>query len=63
MDLYEKYQLTRVVNACGKMTQLAGAAVLPPIAEQATAALPNFFDLDELQERAGAVIARATGAE
>lgn len=63
MDLYEKYQLTRIINACGKMTHLAGAAVLPPIAEQAAAALPNFFDLDELQQRAGAIIARATGAE
>jgi len=63
MDLYEKYQLTRVINACGKMTHLAGAAVLPPIAAQATAALPDFFDLDELQKRAGAVIAEATGAE
>ena len=63
MDLYEKYQLTRVVNACGKMTHLAGAAVLPPIAAQAAAALPCFFDLDQLQERAGAIIAAATGAE
>ena len=63
MDLYEKYQLTRVINACGKMTHLAGAAVLPPIAAQAAAALPHFFDLDQLQERAGATIAEATGAE
>ena len=60
MDLYEKYQLTRVINACGKMTHLAGAAVLPPIAAQAAAALPHFFDLDQLQERAGATIAEAT---
>ena len=63
MDLYEKYQLTRVINACGKMTHLAGAAVLPPIAAQAAAALPHFFDLEQLQERAGAIIAEATGAE
>ncbi len=63
MDLYEKYQLTRIINACGKMTHLAGAAVLPPIAAQANAALPCFFDLGELEERAGALIAEATGAE
>ena len=63
MDLYEKYRLTRVINACGKMTHLAGAAVLPEIAAAVDAALPCFFDLDELQERAGEVIARATGAE
>ena len=63
MDLYEKYGLTRVVNGCGKMTHLAGAAVLPELVPQVTAALPCFFDLDELQERAGEVIARAFGAE
>ena len=53
MDLYEKYQLTRIINACGKMTHLSGAAVLPEIATQVNAALPCFFDLDELQERTG----------
>ena len=63
MDLYEKYHLTRIINACGKMTHLAGAAVLPPIAAQASASLPCFFDLGELEERAGALIAEATGAE
>ena len=63
MDLYEKYQLSRIVNACGKMTHLSGAAVLPEIATQVNAALPCFFDLDELQERAGQIIATATGAE
>ena len=63
MDLYEKYRLTRVINACGKMTHLSGAAVLPEIVEAVNAALPCFFDLDELQERVGAVIAKATGAQ
>ena len=63
MDLYEKHRLKRIVNACGKMTHLSGAAVLPPIVEQVAAALPCFFDLNELQERAGSVIAEASGAE
>lgn len=63
MDLYKKHRLTRVINACGKMTHLAGASVLPEIAKEVAAALPCFFDLDELQERAGEVIVRATGAE
>ena len=27
MDLFEEYGLTRVINACGKMTHLAGAIV------------------------------------
>ena len=35
MDLFELYGLTRVINACGKMTTLSGAIVLPEIAEAA----------------------------
>ena len=63
MDLYEKYRLTRTINACGKMTHLAGAIVLPEVVEEVTEAMGCFFNLDELQERAGEIIARATGAE
>ncbi len=63
MDVYERYGLTRTINACGKMTHLAGAAVLPQVAEVVDAAIPRFFDLDELQAQAGDTIARATGAE
>ena len=63
MDLFEKYRLTRIINGNGKMTKLAGAVVLPEIVEQVTEAMQCFFDIDELQARAGEVIARATGAE
>lgn len=63
MDLHEKYGLTRVINACGKMTSLSGAIVLPEIAEQTSESLKHFFVLDELQAAAGEVIAESTGAE
>lgn len=63
MDLHEKYGLTRVINACGKMTALSGAIVLPEIAGPARESLNHFFVLDELQAAAGKVIARTTGAE
>lgn len=63
MDLFEKYNLTRVVNACGKMTHLAGAIVLPEIAEAAAESFKFFFVLDELQAAAGRIIADSTGAE
>lgn len=63
MDLYEKYQLRRVINACGKMTHLSGAIVLPEIRKAAAEAMGRFFVLDELQAAAGRVIADATGAE
>ena len=52
MDLYEKYRLTRIINANGKMTSLAGAIVLPEIAETVGEAMSGFFELSELQERA-----------
>ncbi|MFQ5731328.1 MAG: aminotransferase class V-fold PLP-dependent enzyme [Planctomycetaceae bacterium] len=63
MDLFEKYQLRRVINACGKMTKLCGAKVRPEIAGQVTESLRNFFELDAAQAAAGQVIAEATGAE
>ncbi|MBT3605889.1 MAG: aminotransferase class V-fold PLP-dependent enzyme [Candidatus Latescibacteria bacterium] len=63
MDLYEKYRLTRIVNACGKVTKLAGAIVLPEVREVVHEAMGQFYDLEELQTRSGEVIAKATGAE
>jgi L-seryl-tRNA(Ser) seleniumtransferase len=62
-DLHEKYQLRRVINACGKMTSLCGAAVLPEIAEVVHEGIQNFFELDDLQRAAGRLIAEATGSE
>lgn len=62
-DLFERYQLRRVINACGKMTHLSGAIVLPEIAGAASEAMRHFFLLDQLQAAAGKVIARAAGSE
>jgi L-seryl-tRNA(Ser) seleniumtransferase len=63
LDVFEKYNLRRVINACGKMTHLSGAIVLPEIAAAAAEAMSHFFVLDELQAAAGRVIADSTGAE
>ena len=63
LDLCEKYNLTRVINACGKMTALSGAQVLPEVVDAAAESMRHFFLLDELQAAAGRVIAEATGAE
>ena len=63
MNLHRKYGLRRVINACGKMTHLSGAIVLPEIATAAAESLSHFFVLDELQAVAGKVIADATGSE
>jgi D-glucosaminate-6-phosphate ammonia-lyase len=63
VDLNEKYKLRRVINACGKMTSLCGAIVLPEIVEVVAESLRHFFELDELQAAAGRIIAQASGAE
>jgi len=63
MDLYERHNLTRVVNAAGKMTSLGGAIVLPEIRATVNEALGRFFLIEELQDRAGERIAAHTGAE
>lgn len=63
MNLHERYGLRRVINACGKMTHLGGAIVLPDVIDAATESLRHFFVLDELQAAAGRLIAEATGAE
>ncbi len=63
LDLHQKYGLRRVINACGKMTHLSGAIVLPEIAAAAAESFKHFFVLDELQDAAGRVIAEASGAE
>ena len=52
-----------MINACGKMTHLCGAIVLPEIAAQASESLKHFFELDKVQAAAGRVIAEACGAE
>ncbi len=62
-DLHAKYGLTNIINACGKMTHLGGAIVLPEIRPQVSSSLGHFFDLDEIQTRAGETIAKAFGAE
>ena len=33
MDIHSHYHLRQVINACGKMTKLSGAVVLPEIAD------------------------------
>ena len=60
MEIHQRYGLRRVINACGKMTHLAGTAVLPEVIAAATEAMSCFFELDELQARAGEVIATLT---
>ncbi|MBT4867098.1 MAG: hypothetical protein HON53_18495, partial [Planctomycetaceae bacterium] len=63
LNLHKKYNIRRVINACGKMTHLGGAIVLPEIAAVAAESFNHFFELDEIQMVAGRIIAEASGAE
>ena len=63
MDLYERYGLRRVINAYDKSTALSGAIVPPQIVEVVAECLRHPYELDAIQNAAGAAIAEATGAE
>ena len=62
-DPFERWNLTPVINASGTMTSLGASRVPPQTRALVDHILASFVDMDELQARAGAVIARLTGAE
>ena len=62
-DPFLRWNLTPVINASGTMTGIGASRVLPVVRASVDAILGEFVGMDELQARASAVIARATGAE
>lgn len=63
MDLHQRYGLTPVINAAGTFTPLGVSRSSTRVAAAAAAALSQFVVIDELQDRAGRALARATRAE
>ncbi len=63
MDLHRLHGLTEIINAAGTITPLGVSRSSPGVAAATAAALSRFFVIDELQDRASAALARATGAE
>ncbi len=62
-DIFERYELTRVINVAGTKTSV-GASMITPQAMEAGAGIGDqFVSIDQLQARAGRVIAGLTGAE
>lgn len=55
--------LRPVINVAGTMTSLGGCIVRPEVTAAAVEILPYFVEIDDLQRRASAAIAKATGAE
>lgn len=63
MGFYEDLGVRPVINAAGTLTRLGGNRVSPAVLDAMTEAAASNVLMDELQERAGAVIAEVTRAE
>src|SRR5215216_1038239 len=62
-DIYARLGVRPLINARGTHTRLGGTLMRPEVAEAMQAAAGAYVVLDELQDKASEVIARATGAE
>ncbi|MEK4339957.1 MULTISPECIES: DgaE family pyridoxal phosphate-dependent ammonia lyase [Brevibacillus] len=63
MGIYQQLGLKQVINASGKMTALGGSAVHPEVARAMGEAAMDYVEISELIEKAGKLIAEATGGE
>lgn len=62
-DIRTQLGLRPVINVSGTMTGLGASIVVPEAIAAMTAILPQFVEINDLQRKASAVIARLTGAE
>ena len=62
-NIYERLGVRRLINARGTHTRLGGTLMRPEVVAAMQEAAGAYVVLDELQDRASEVIARATGAE
>ena len=63
MGIYAELGVREIVNAAGSLTRFGGSRMAPATLAAMAEAAAAFVAIDELQERAGAVIAEITGAE
>lgn len=63
MDIYEKYNLKRVINADGKMTILGVSKVSDEVVEAQKQGAQNFFEMSDLLIQTGKYLARLVGSE
>lgn len=61
--IYERLGVRPIINARGTHTRLGGSLMSPRVLDAMRDAASSYVVLDELQARASALIARATGAE
>jgi D-glucosaminate-6-phosphate ammonia-lyase len=63
MGFYDDLGVRTVINAAGTLTRLGGSRLAPEVLAAMADASASFVHIDELQTRAGDVIAQITGAE
>jgi L-seryl-tRNA(Ser) seleniumtransferase len=63
MGVYDELGVRTVINASGSLTRLGGTRMEPEVLEAMAEAAASFVRIDELQARAGEIIAEVTGAE
>ncbi len=62
-DYYDKLGVTKIINAAGTYTELTSAVMPPPVRAAVAQAALHPVHLDELQQKAGAYIAKKLKAE
>ncbi len=61
--IYERLNIKPIINARGTHTRLGGSLMAPPVLDAMREAAGAYIVLDDLQDKASELIARATGAE
>ncbi len=62
-DIRASLGLRPIINVSGTMTGLGASIVVPEAVAAVAAVLPQFVEIDDLQKKASAVIARLCGTE
>ncbi|WNN48109.1 DgaE family pyridoxal phosphate-dependent ammonia lyase [Siccibacter colletis] len=62
-SIYEKYQLTPVINASGRMTALGVSTPRPEVVEAVTTGMNHYFEMKDLVDKTGAYIAQLLEVE
>lgn len=63
MNVFEKYNVSKVINASGKMTILGGSRVCQETVSQCNFGYENFFEIKDLLNKTGAYIADILNVE
>ena len=62
-NIFERWNLNRIINVSGTMTSLGASRVLPKIRKDVDQILNSFVDIDQLQNEASRVIRKVIGSE